>query len=169
MSTEDQRSFDELRFDIAMTPTRAKAATLKPLTDGQRADLLGLINSVERRLADIRRAGQSELPANTVGEEWTMRQGRKATRSYDTMRLLVDLGGGDNPVETLHDLLYSGVLTVTWHYSKLKQEAAARGTTLVTAQREVGLDDPTGAHIGEVWKDDYPRWEAVTGDDKDQG
>lgn len=146
-----------------------KARVQLTTDEAELVDYAGEIRSLENRLADIRRTAASELADGTKGRRWLVSISNKRLRSYDSKRILFDLTGGDTTriPGVLARLLGNGTVRLSWNHSKLEKEMAAADVTMVTAQREITDDDPSGAHVGVVWTTNYPAYTPLFRDDPD--
>jgi hypothetical protein len=152
-------------------------------TDEELADAIGDVRAVEVKLASTRNRWESlteemepiadhdptkrvdptertGVPVAT-GERWEVKPTFTTKRSYNTQRIIVDLGKGIEEMtgsemstgKLLLLLKERDALRITWQWTNLKSMFHALGVTLVTGPEElddeaVDLDDP---HVGE-WK-----------------
>ena len=156
--------------------------TLTP-TDEELADAIGDLRAVEVKLAATRKrwesitlemepvlnhdptkrvdpSERSGVPVAT-GERWEVKPTYSNKRSYNTQRIIADLGKGIEEMtgtemstgKLLLLLKEREALRITWQWTNLKSMFHAMGVTLVVGQSEIDddgadLDDP---HVGE-WR-----------------
>lgn len=150
---------------VAGVPAKVKELSLKADGDEELVDLIGYVRSAEIGLKSVRDGAAIELPANSKGKQWVMKQGRICTRSYNTSHLLLlfhnAMRSRGSLTRTLRTLLDLGVIKITWQYTKLMEVADQYNITLRVAKHEIQDGDPD-ADIGELWGRGYPSYEPIT-------
>ena len=153
------RSQEDAIAALRAMPFTARRALMTAESDEQLIDVLAVLNDTTAQLGEIKRRSISEIdtdagPKRNVaeGNEYQMKAGRKAVRSYNTTSLLLDLSDAMkvSMLEALQILVDEGVLRMSWQWMKLKAYAYELETELRIAPREIEDGDPT-FHVGEAW------------------
>lgn len=124
-------------------------------------DALAEINDAEKGLGSLRRRSSKEASNGDHGTSWAIKVGRKCVRSYNNMSLIVKFADAMNVtvMQAMGQLIASKALRLSWQWTALKKEANEYNVTLAVAHHEI-LDGDE-ADVGEVWVDDYPKYERL--------
>ena len=160
MKPELQRRLAELEA----TPARVKEALLLAEGDEELVDVIGCVRSSISRMTDMRRQAENEiLPDQDLrvlaGSEYMVEVTRKADRSYNTPALMKTFQA--NGI-TLGDLLDANVLTLSWRWTELVRYMDRNELDMRKVASEIpNMGDPDGPHVGQIWKDGYPKWTLI--------
>lgn len=135
----------------ALRKLEAAAESIRSMpSDEETADYLGRLDFVIRKLTDHKRAVLSETPGPIAGKDYRVIESRYADRSYNTAGLLYSFATQQVAVQ---DLVRSGVVRLSWQWTKLTRALTDAGLKLTTIPREIeDLGQIDGPLVGEVWK-----------------
>lgn len=143
--------------EVQNFPSKVKSLLMSAEGD-EHIDAIGEIKTAESGITSVRRRAGREVDDGDHGKDWEVKVGRTAVRSYNTMSLLQKIADARDMgmLETIGYLMNLKILKLTWQWTGLKEEIARNDITLVMAAHEIVDGDV--ADVGEVWKDDYPRY-----------
>ena len=129
----------------------ARTVTTILVTDDDLPDVIGEVQSVERRLAEFRRGLLAEA-GPSEGDEWVITEARSAARTFNPSAILTDVVERTEmgPLAAIHLLINKRACELKWRWTDLKRVLGELGITLRTHPGEV--EDGDDAHVGEVWK-----------------
>lgn len=160
-------TFHEKLDFLKAYPAAARDLVMSAEGEGQLVDAVGTLHRNRQLVYEQIRLAVKELDPGTSGSEFTLEQANQADRSYNHSSLLIKLMASTES-ETLSGLLRflmaTGVLKLTWSYSKLMQLIRSEGIDLAIAQHEITDGDPD-FDIGEVWKKGSPSFKPLVGDE----
>lgn len=121
------------------------------IPDGILPDVIADLRAAEETLAEYRKALVAEAPGPTVGQDFELKERRRAKRSYNPSRILAAFAQeGESIGDTIRRLDREGVVTLSWSWSRLRQAADRHDVSLDIAQHEI--EDGDEAMVGEVWQ-----------------
>ena len=157
-------TLDERLDFLEMYPTAVKKAIADA---GDRlVDVVGVITTNTRQVAEQKKMAVSELVTGERGQRWSIEQGRKADRSYNTpgilAALLADYDG--TLLELLLHLRTIDVVRLSWQWTKLDKFANDLGVELRKSRVQIEDDDDTYL-VGEVWGDGSASFQPINEED----
>lgn len=148
------RIVTDLTLHLDSIAAAATALAAAAIPEHQLVDVAGDLRHAERRLADLRRNLESEIPPGAVGEKYKAVERRSAKRSYNSealVRLFRDRWEAPSDSDALYELWRAGVIDVAWRWTDLQRAADKWDVTLGVAKHEI-RDGDDSVHVGEVWR-----------------
>jgi hypothetical protein len=129
----------------------------QPVPEDATADVVGRIRAVERSLAETRRGLMAEIDGDLEGTEYIVRDGRKATRTFNSQAILKDVTDALDTTSVAYALRWltdAGAVKLSWTWTRLEKAMADTGASLRIQQRPIDEETVDGPHVGVSWKRD---------------